>query len=774
MAASYLHGIETLETDSGGSSATIVRSAVIGLVGTAPEWLESTSLTVPQPNTPTQVNGSRDASVFGPRVKGYTIPTALDIMSKEGQGQAIVVNVFNPLVHNTAVSGQVVTMPASAPQVVSLGHMGIIGPGLPGTPDATATAVSVASAGGGSPATSYNGGDTITLAGGSAATPAVLTVGTVTLTSVVVNAPGGASAHSYAPGDKITASGGTATTPAQLSVVTTQVSSATIAAGGSGGTNGTQTVTGTTGTGTKFRASVTVAGGAITAVNSITAAGGYSVNPAVLTDEPVTGAGLTGAALSLVMGVASVAIAAGGAYTVKAASLTQASSTGSGTGATFTSAAWGVLSASITTAGSYTTTPSSPVAQASTTGTGTGATFAVTWGGPPSTVVIKNALGTTTYVENTDYTVDYVNGALSAVSGGAIVTGQQLLSSFSYCDPSKVTNSDIVGAISGSTYTGMQAFLLSFNLFGYWPKLLEAPGYSKELTVASAMTTLANSIRAMAYKDSAPGTTVAQAIANRSVSGAVFNTSSNRDVLCFPTQTYSVDGVVDPTAVTINSLGSPVQGKLSDTASGHAYSQFVAARQAAVDISKGYWYSASNTDIISPIAGPDVTMYMSAFDGTADNQNLNAAGILTVFNMFGTGLRVWGNRSAEYPSSTVPDNFIPIRRVLDVLEESIQLTALQYTDQPISNGLINNILTTGRGLIRSLVGRGALLSGSTLTYSSDDNPATQLAAGQIVFEIDCMPPPPAERITFKTTVDINLLSSIGPTTTSSSTSTTSG
>lgn len=79
------------------------------------------------------------------------------------------------------------------------------------------------------------------------------------------------------------------------------VTGAGVASGGSGGTNGAATVTGTTGTGTPFQANVTIAGGAITAVNSITVGGLYTASPTNVAAEPVTGAGLTGATLSLTM-----------------------------------------------------------------------------------------------------------------------------------------------------------------------------------------------------------------------------------------------------------------------------------------------------------------------------------------------------------------------------------------------------------------------------------------------------------------------------------------
>lgn len=147
---------------------------------------------------------------------------------------------------------------------------------------------------------------------------------------------------SYAPADTFNIAGGTAGTTTVLTVTTTKVISATIAVAGTSGTPGTATVTGTTGTGTKFQANVTISGGgAITAINSITVAGSYTANPSTLTAEPVTGASLSGAELSVVMGI---------------------------------------NVAAITTPGSYTVLPTNPVAQGSTSGSGTGATFNLSWG----------------------------------------------------------------------------------------------------------------------------------------------------------------------------------------------------------------------------------------------------------------------------------------------------------------------------------------------------------------------------------------------------------
>jgi phage tail sheath protein FI len=145
-----------------------------------------------------------------------------------------------------------------------------------------------------------------------------------------------------------------------------------------------------------------------------------------------------------------------------------------------------------------------------------------------------------------------------------------------------------------------------------------------------------------------------------------------------------------------------------------------------------------------------VSLYASLVDPNSDVNTLNAAGILTVFNAFGTGLRVWGNRSAACPSSTAPDNFISVRRTMDVIEESVELAMLQFIDQPISNAL------------RTLIQRGALVSGSA-SFDPAQNPSTQIAAGQLIFSLDVMPPPPAERITFQTFIDVSLLQQLGQT-----------
>ncbi|MDA8051036.1 MAG: phage tail sheath subtilisin-like domain-containing protein [Rhodospirillales bacterium] len=513
MPANFLHGIEVTEVTTGPVPVTVVNSAVIGLVGSAPQWAAASGAPVPpNPDTPTLSGSTLADSQFGPLVRGYTIPRALNAIRAQGSGQVIVVNVFNPAVHQTVVAATAFSMPASGTQVVNLKQMGLIGPGLP---------------------------------------------------------------------------------------------------------------------------------------NSGTLA---------------------------------------------------------------------------------------------------------------STVVVQNSGKTTTYIENTDYTVDYVNGFVYAKTGGAITLGEALSIAYTYADPSKVMDADIVGAVTGGVYTGMQAFLTTFQSMGFFPKLLIAPGYSQDETTASALTTLATTIRAMAFIDSPPATSVASAISNRGTAGNSFDTSSYRAILCFPQEMWFDPSIV-PTGNTLNNQGIVIN-QLYNANADAPYSQWVAGVTAAQDIANGYWFSPSNVQV-QGIVGPDIPMYSSAFDPSSDTNNLNAAGILTVFNGFGTGLRVWGNTSAAYPSFTDPATFIPIRRTMDVVEQSVQLAMMQFLDQPITNGLINSILATVNGFLRTLVQRGALIGG-VCTYNPAENTAVQLAAGQLTFDISLMPPPPAQTINFNVYVNIALLNTLGP------------
>lgn len=360
-----------------------------------------------------------------------------------------------------------------------------------------------------------------------------------------------------------------------------------------------------------------------------------------------------------------------------------------------------------------------------------------------SGVTVKSQDGVTTYVAGTDYVLAPVAGTVTRTEGGAIAAGATAKIAFSHADPSKVTPGDIIGGVdvAGDRF-GMQAFKDCFSLFGYHPKILIAPGYSPLAAVTTELAVLAEAMRGITMVDAPVGTSFQLALAGRGPSGSInFNTSSPRTVLCYP--------------------HCKVYNAATDITELQPYSSRLAGALAARDMDNGYWWSPSNREI-QGIVGMEFLLTAGINDPNSEVNQLNEVGITTIFNAYATGLRTWGNRSAAWPTVTGPKQFINIRRVADVIAESIEYSMLQFLDRPINNAFIDAITESVNSFFRTLTARGALLDGRCW-YDKALNEATELANGHITFSYDFMPPPPAERITFESRVNINYLKALNAT-----------
>jgi phage tail sheath protein FI len=186
------------------------------------------------------------------------------------------------------------------------------------------------------------------------------------------------------------------------------------------------------------------------------------------------------------------------------------------------------------------------------------------------------------------------------------------------------------------------------------------------------------------------------------------------------------------------------------------YSEFMAGVISSTRLNEGFWVSPSNKEI-KGVVGIERTISAGINDTGSDANTLNASGITTIFNAFGTGIRTWGNRNASYPSNTAPDNFISVQSSADVIHEALENAVFQFIDQPITKALIDVIRETGNNFIRTLVGRGALIAGSRVEFPPELNTPTEIAAGHLTYNLIMMPSVPAERITMRSFIDINIL-----------------
>ncbi|HGC4046618.1 TPA: phage tail sheath C-terminal domain-containing protein, partial [Escherichia coli] len=130
---------------------------------------------------------------------------------------------------------------------------------------------------------------------------------------------------------------------------------------------------------------------------------------------------------------------------------------------------------------------------------------------------------------------------------------------------------------------------------------------------------------------------------------------------------------------------------------------------------------------------------------------LNEQGITTVFSSYGSGLRLWGNRTAAWPTVTHMRNFENVRRTGDVINESIRYFSQQYIDMPITQALIDALTESVNAYGRKMTGDGAVL-GFRCWFDPARNPETELAAGHLLLSYKYTPPPPLERLTFETEI----------------------
>jgi phage tail sheath protein FI len=352
--------------------------------------------------------------------------------------------------------------------------------------------------------------------------------------------------------------------------------------------------------------------------------------------------------------------------------------------------------------------------------------------GAVSGVAVASEDGSVTYQAGTDYLLDALSGTIARISSGTIPAGARLIASYDFVDPTLVTPADIIGTVNAAgKRTGLKSLKDTYNDFGFFAKILIAPAFGTLASVSAELVALADELDAIAYIDAPIGATFVQVIAGRGPNGAInFNTSSERARLCYP-HVIGYDA-----AANANRL---------EPLSVHA-----AALRAKVDLDKGFWWSSSNQELAG-VTGVERKLSAMIDDAQSEVNLLNEQGITTVFSSYGTGYRLWGNRTAAWPTVTHMKNFENVRRTGDMINESLRYFSLQFIDMPIDQALIDALLESVNAYGRKLIGDGALL-GFKAWYDPARNEETELAAGHLLINYKYTPPPPLERLTFETEI----------------------
>lgn len=339
-------------------------------------------------------------------------------------------------------------------------------------------------------------------------------------------------------------------------------------------------------------------------------------------------------------------------------------------------------------------------------------------------------LGGSLLTEGETYSVNLESGEITLTMAAG---EQSLTASYVYADPEKVTEDDIKGGVDSLTgkRQGFELLRDGFNLYGADAKILICPEYDKTASCAAALATLADQMHAKAYVQLPKGTSLSKAIQGRGPLGTINASASNENVRHF-----------FPYA-----LGS--SNNLESLAT-HA-----AGLRMKVDVDEGYWFSTSNHEL-SGVIGMEIPLTARVDDIQSETNRLNAVGITTIFNSFGTGFRLWGNRSSNYPTETHISCFEVASRTGDIIDESIRQTELQFIDKPIDDALIDSFIETIDTFLRSQKS----LVGYSVGLDYDYDLVDAFSQGQIPLIYDYTPKIPGERISNKSVMTRTYLANL--------------
>lgn len=341
-----------------------------------------------------------------------------------------------------------------------------------------------------------------------------------------------------------------------------------------------------------------------------------------------------------------------------------------------------------------------------------------------------------TLVKDTDYTAAHDsdgNVILTIISTSKVVDDKVALS-YSEVDASAVTASDIIGGVDITTgkNTGLELVEEVYPRFGLIPGTLIAPKWSEKSAVAAILKAKAQEIN------------------------GVFQAMAIADI---PADKYTSVNTVKNTNNLVDAHLIATWPQVSLNGVKYHLSTQVAALCGQVDSAHDDipYKSPSNENIQC-----DSTVLSDGTDiflGKAQANYLNGLGVVTALNFVG-GWKCWGNRTSIYPSNSDPkDAFIPCRRMMNWLSNTLVTSYWSRIDMPINRRLVESVVDSANIWLNGLAARGAILGGQ-VSFEEALNPTTDLLDGIIRFGVKVGLMTPARSIEFVMEMDVSYFSTL--------------
>lgn len=341
-------------------------------------------------------------------------------------------------------------------------------------------------------------------------------------------------------------------------------------------------------------------------------------------------------------------------------------------------------------------------------------------------IVIKS--GVDTCLVGTDYTAAFDsngNTVITIKDGGKLISSPTVTLTYNKLDPSKITNDDIIGGIDIVTgkSEGLELVNQVFPRFRLIPGQIIAPGFSKYPNVAAVMDAKSENInghfKCISLADI--DTTKAKKYSDVAAWKENNNYVSSQQVVCWPLVKLEDE---------VFHLSTQLAGDICKTDGLNEDIPYVSPSNNKLNIN-GLVIEGGEEVILAP----DTAAY------------LNGQGIVTALN-FIEGWKAWGNRTGAYPGNSDPkDTFIPVRRMLNWIANTLVLTFWQKVDNPMNKRLVESVIDSANMWLNGLRARGFILGGRVEMLLSE-NPLTDLMDGTVKFHLYVTPPSPAREIDF--------------------------
>lgn len=349
-------------------------------------------------------------------------------------------------------------------------------------------------------------------------------------------------------------------------------------------------------------------------------------------------------------------------------------------------------------------------------------------------VIQSVKVGTSDAVEGTDYTVTYQADGKAKIerisTSSVVLVASSLTVSYKVADFDAIEASDITAAIQKVADIYPQTLLV--------PGQLVCPRYSCFPAIATALKNVAKSVggvyQCVALCDIPSGNDelgddeITGITSYSSVTAAAKTIASKECAVCWP----------------MGKLGSEL----------YYGSSVLAATTCQTDADNQGIPYASPSNHSANLSGAALKNGTAVWLTAPQANSLNEKGVVT-FLSTSAGVVVWGNRTSAYPASTdAKDSFIPVRRMMDWVGNTLINTFFQKVDAPLNKRQIEAIVDSANIWLNGLVGGGYLIAGQ-VEFREQDNTALTLSDGIANFRVTLTPPSPNRAVIF--TLEYNAL-----------------